>query len=133
MERLDPCAELLRIGEAGREPRGWLDDDDPGVRGCAALAPALAADGKATGVLCQLAASARAFDRALGFGGDSPALRHFTGPQRWALAEAVCVRAEKPRDLLQAACAARSVYRRARRFRRTCAPSSRTGGRGREA
>jgi hypothetical protein len=93
----------MRIGESGGEPRDWLDDEDPGIRGCAALAPALAGDRNATQVLRRLASSARAFDRALGFGGDSPALRYFVGPPRWALAEAVCDRVGDPQDVLEAA------------------------------
>ncbi|MDG4820586.1 hypothetical protein O7635_01810 [Asanoa sp. WMMD1127] len=111
------CVELLRIGESGGEPRDWLEDEDPGVRGCAALAPALASDRAATEVLRRLASSARVFDCALGYGGDSPALRYFVGPPRWTLAEVVCARVDDPGRISEAAHAALQ-----RAFRRSPCP-----------
>ena len=42
---------LLGAGELDGEPRAWLRDPHPGVRVCAALAPALADDPEATTVL----------------------------------------------------------------------------------
>ncbi|GIE90160.1 hypothetical protein [Actinoplanes regularis] len=42
---------LLGVGELDGAPRAWLRDPHPGVRVCAALAPALADDPEATAVL----------------------------------------------------------------------------------
>ena len=42
------AALVLAIGAIGRAPRRYLDDPHPGVRACAALAPALAGDPRAT-------------------------------------------------------------------------------------
>lgn len=61
----DRAALVLCIGETGAAPREFLADPWLVVRGCAALAPALAADPEALGVLAELIASPRAFE--LGF------------------------------------------------------------------
>jgi hypothetical protein len=45
------CALVLSLGEAGAPPREFLDDPDPAVRVCAALAPGLASDEVANAVL----------------------------------------------------------------------------------
>ena len=51
------CASmLLGVGELGGAPREWLRDPHPGVRVCAALAPARADDPEATAVLLAEAA-----------------------------------------------------------------------------
>jgi hypothetical protein len=47
---------LLGAGELGGAPRAWLRDPHPGVRVCAALAPALASDSEAIAVLLAEAA-----------------------------------------------------------------------------
>ncbi len=95
--------ELLIEGASGGMPRQWLNDEDVGIRGCAALASSLSGDPQATRVLVELARSPRAFDVALGHGTQAPALRHFTGPPRWTLIEQVCSRAGSPDDLWVAA------------------------------
>ncbi|MEV6964025.1 hypothetical protein AB0M47_02840 [Hamadaea sp. NPDC051192] len=104
-EDFELCASLLDLGAASGQPREWLTDEHPGVRGCAALAPALADDRQAHKVLAELCLAPRAFDRALGYGLDtaSPALRHFAGPPRWALIEAACARTPNFRDVVVSA------------------------------
>jgi hypothetical protein len=57
----DLATIVIAIGQLGGDTRPWLADAHPGVRGCAALAPALADDERATGVLLGLAQSPRAF------------------------------------------------------------------------
>lgn len=78
------CASLLNSADVD-ELRNRLTDEHPGIRGCAALAPALADDPRAQRVLANLCLAPRAFDQALGYGLDatSPALRHFAGPPRF--------------------------------------------------
>jgi hypothetical protein len=77
LEQLDEMAEhadrpydratiVFVIGDLGGTPRRWLDDPNAAVRGCAALAEALADDEAATRVLVQLARSPRAFRESLG-------------------------------------------------------------------
>ena len=104
-ETYQQCASLLALGANGGQPREWLTAEHPGVRGCAALAPALAGDPQALRVLAKLCLAPSAFDQALGYGLDaaSPALRHFTGPPRWALIDAACTRESNFRDLVMCA------------------------------
>ncbi|GAA3772020.1 HEAT repeat domain-containing protein [Plantactinospora mayteni] len=56
------AALVLAMGELGLEPRGYLDDPHPGVRACAALAPALADDPAATAELLAALADPAATD-----------------------------------------------------------------------
>ncbi|MEU8007688.1 hypothetical protein AB0B66_41565 [Catellatospora sp. NPDC049111] len=104
-ETYELCASLLDLGANGGQPREWLTDEHPGVRGCAALAPALADDPQAVKVLTRLCVAPRAFDRSLGYGLDpaSPALPYFAGPPRWTLIAAACARVSDLRDLDQGA------------------------------
>src|SRR5947207_9455745 len=103
--RYELGASLLDLGANGGQQREWLTDEHPGVRGCVALAPALADDPQAWQVLAELCLAPRAFDRALGHGLDpaSPALRHFAGPPRWTLIEAACARVPNFRDVVLSA------------------------------
>jgi hypothetical protein len=60
---------LLGVGELDGAPREWLRDPHPGVRVCAALAPALADDPEATAVLLVEAARNPAVIDMQGFDG----------------------------------------------------------------
>jgi hypothetical protein len=57
---------VFGLGELGQEPRDWLDDPHIGVRVCAALAPALAADDRAIEVLQDADQQPEAVRRAFG-------------------------------------------------------------------
>lgn len=57
---------VIAIGQLDGDTRPWLSDSHPCVRGCAALAPALADDEMATEVLLGLARSPRAFGASFG-------------------------------------------------------------------
>lgn len=92
---------LIALGLLGGDTRPWLADPDPGVRGCAALAPGLAGDVAATEVLVQLSRAPRAFG--VSFGDRLPPpqalqVRRFSG----LLTDALLERVRDPRVLAPA-------------------------------
>jgi len=91
------AALVLRLGELGAAPREFLADPWLVVRGCAALAPALAEDAAAHAVLVRIAESPRAFDA--GFARVPPA---FAGAPRCAVIEAACARVADAEALVDA-------------------------------
>ncbi|MDG6106805.1 hypothetical protein Daura_29580 [Dactylosporangium aurantiacum] len=94
---------LLGAGELGGAPREWLRDPHPGVRVCAALAPALADDPAANTVLLTEASKDPDVIGMRGFDGMGlPALPY---PQT-ALAERLCATVRDVDRLLPAAVAA---------------------------
>jgi hypothetical protein len=94
------AALVLAIGRLGLAPRAYLDDPHPGVRGCAALAPALAGDPAATAELLAALADPAATER--WFAAPPPQLR---GHVRFSLIAAAVARVDDPERLLPAALA----------------------------
>ncbi|MEV0131006.1 hypothetical protein AB0H83_21395 [Dactylosporangium sp. NPDC050688] len=94
---------LLGVGELGGSPRAWLRDPHPGVRVCAALAPALADDPEANTVL--LTEASRDPD-VIGMGGfQGMGLSALPNPEA-TLAERLCAVVRDVDRLLPAAIAA---------------------------
>ncbi|MEJ3749998.1 hypothetical protein WEI85_42890 [Actinomycetes bacterium KLBMP 9797] len=91
------AALALAIGELGLEPRAYLDDPHPGVRACAALAPALADDPTATDEILAALADPAATDN--WFTHRPPQLRTRI---RFALVAAAVARVDDPDRLLPA-------------------------------
>lgn len=94
------AALVLAIGELGLDTSGYLDDPHPGVRACAALAPALAGDPAATGEILTALADPAATDT--WFTHRPPQLRTRI---RFALVAAAIARVDDPDRLLPAALA----------------------------
>ncbi|MFC6599975.1 hypothetical protein [Kitasatospora paranensis] len=95
---------VYAIGDLGGEPRRWLDDPTPAVRGSAAVAETLAQDKAAVQVLLTLARSPRAFGASLG---DMAApVQFMVRPCRDQLAEALVRRSDDLSALLPCALAA---------------------------
>ncbi|MEV8517069.1 hypothetical protein [Dactylosporangium sp. NPDC051484] len=94
------AALVLAMGELGLAPREYLDDPHPGVRACAALAPALADDPAATAELLAALDDPKATEH--WFARRPPQLR---GHIRFALVAAAVDRVERPERLLPAALA----------------------------
>jgi hypothetical protein len=94
------AALVLAIGELGLDTRAHLDDPHPGVRACAALAPALADDPAATGEILAALADPAATDT--WFTHRPPQLRTRI---RFALVAAAIARVDDPDRLLPAALA----------------------------
>ncbi|MEV0561000.1 hypothetical protein [Dactylosporangium sp. NPDC050588] len=110
-DRLMCASYMVGLGELGVAPRAWLDDPRLGVRTCAALAPALAADETALSVLVRAAGHPRAFDHAFEEPFVAPRYRmmflsQFAGRSRDQLIATVCERVTDFRRLLNAAVAA---------------------------
>jgi hypothetical protein len=95
---------LLGAGQLGGAPRAWLRDPHPGVRVCAALAPALADDPEANTVLLAEATRNPAVIGMQGFEGRM-ALSALPYPEA-ALAERLCATVRDIDRLLPAAIAA---------------------------
>ena len=79
---------VIGIGELGEQPQRWLRDPHPGVRICAAMAPALANDPRAVAVLLRAARQPTAFNTVFGTM-HMPQLGH---SHSVALIEALCQR-----------------------------------------
>ncbi|GLH96816.1 hypothetical protein [Phytohabitans aurantiacus] len=94
------AALVLAIGELGLDTSGYLDDPHPGVRACAALAPALADDPAATGEILAALADPAATDT--WFTHRPPQLRTRT---RFTLVAAAIARVDDPDRLLPVALA----------------------------
>ncbi|BBH71642.1 hypothetical protein ACTI_83270 [Actinoplanes sp. OR16] len=94
------AALVLAMGELGLSPAGYLGDAHPGVRACAALAPALAADARATAELLAALGDPAAIE--FWFERRPP---QFHGHLRFTLIGAVIERGVTPADLLPAALA----------------------------
>jgi hypothetical protein len=88
------AAALVDLGELGFAPREYLEDPWLVVRGCAALAPALADDAAGHAVLAEILAAPRAFDA--GFVARRP--RQWPGAPRFAMIAAACERLPQPVD-----------------------------------
>lgn len=98
------ATSVFAIGDLGGTPRHWLDEPNPAVRGCAALAETLADDAAATNALLALSRAPRAFAASL----DDMAepVQFAVPPFRDLVAEAVVRRVRKPSLLLPSALAA---------------------------
>ena len=94
------AALVLSMGESGMAPRAYLADPHPGVRACAALAPALADDPAATAEILAALRDPAATDE--WFGTRLPQLRTRI---RFSLVAAAIERVDDPRRLLPAALA----------------------------
>jgi hypothetical protein len=94
---------LLGAGQVGGAPREWLRDPHPGVRVCAALAPALADDPEANTVLLAEASKDPDIIGMRGF--DGMGLSALTYPEA-ALAERLCATIRDADRLLPATVAA---------------------------
>jgi hypothetical protein len=90
----DLASIVIAIGRLGGDTRQWLGDPRPGVRGSAALAPALADDERATEVLISMSRSLEAFITS--FGDMAPPQHFMIPPQRDLFAEALSDRARGP-------------------------------------
>ncbi|GAA4256706.1 hypothetical protein GCM10022255_070600 [Dactylosporangium darangshiense] len=94
------AALVLSMGELGLAPRAYLDDPHPGVRACAALAPALADDPAATAAILEALADPAATER--WFTHRPPQLHTHI---RFRLTHAAIERVDDPERLLPAALA----------------------------
>ncbi|MEV6302988.1 hypothetical protein AB0M02_26470 [Actinoplanes sp. NPDC051861] len=94
------AALVLSLGELGFRPGSFLDDPHPGVRACAALAPALADDPRATAELLAALADPSAIE---GWFATRPP--QFSMHVRFPLVHAAIARVDDPADLLPAALA----------------------------
>jgi hypothetical protein len=98
------AALVLTMGELGLSPVAYLADPHPGVRACAALAPALAADPRATAEILAALADPAAVES--WFTRRPP---QFHAHIRFTLIAAAIERAPTPADLLPAALAIAGV------------------------
>ncbi|MEU6078496.1 hypothetical protein [Micromonospora sp. NPDC047074] len=94
------AALVLAMGELGLAPRAYLDDPHPGVRACAALAPALAADPAATAEILAALADPAATDDWF-----THRLPQMSTRIRFTLVAALVARVDDPELLLPAALA----------------------------
>lgn len=94
------AALVLAMGELGVEPRRYLDDPNPGVRACAALAPALADDPTATAEIFAALADPAATDDWF-----THRLPQIPTRIRFSLVAAAIARVDDPDRLLPAALA----------------------------